>query len=69
MQRIKYVNHLSEGGTAEWLMHSTSKLMSVSRMGSYPIRGKLLFPWARNFTLIAQYWLVPGTDSKVCLLA
>jgi hypothetical protein len=26
-----------------------------------------LFPWARNFTLIAQYWLVPGTDSEVCL--
>jgi len=27
----------------------------------YPSR-PTLFPWARNFTLIAQYWLVPGTD-------
>ena len=24
-----------------------------------------LFPLARNFTLIAQYWLVSGTDSSV----
>ena len=22
-----------------------------------------LFPWASNFTYIAQYWLFPGTDS------
>jgi len=24
-----------------------------------------LFPWARNFNLIAQYWLVPGMASSV----
>ena len=24
-----------------------------------------LFPWARNFTLIAKYWLVPGMDSSM----
>jgi len=27
----------------------------------------LLFPWARNFTLIALYWLVPGTDFTIKL--
>jgi len=27
-----------------------------------PSKATNLFPWARNFTLIAQYWLVPGTD-------
>jgi len=25
----------------------------------------LLFPWTRNSTLIAQYWLVPGMDVNV----
>jgi len=24
-----------------------------------------LFPWVRNFTLIAKYWLVPGMESSV----
>ena len=24
-----------------------------------------LFPWAKNFTPIAKYWLVPKTDSRV----
>ena len=32
---------------------------------SFPVRGKLLFPWARKFALIAEHWLVPGTDSSV----
>jgi hypothetical protein len=36
----------------------TSNLMIVSRMGSNPVRCKPLFPWARNFTLIAQYVMV-----------
>ena len=31
-------------------------------MGSNPVSDKLLFPWARNFTLIPQHWLVPGMD-------
>jgi hypothetical protein len=34
-------------------------------MGSNPVRGKLIFPFVRNFTLIAQYWLVQGMDSRV----
>jgi len=29
----------------------------------------LLYPWAKNFTLIAKYWLVPGTDSSVILIS
>ena len=36
-------------------------------MGSNPVRVKSMFPRARNFTLIAQYWLVPGTDSRVSI--
>ena len=28
-----------------------------------------LFPWARNFTVIAKYWLVPGTDSSVIYIS
>ena len=28
-----------------------------------------LFPLERNFTLIAQYWLVPGTDSSVIYIS
>jgi hypothetical protein len=50
------------GGMAEWLTLRTSNLMIASRMGSNPVRGKSLIPWARKFTLIAQNWLVPGTD-------
>jgi hypothetical protein len=30
-------------------------------MGSNPVMGKSLFPCARNFTLIAQYWFIPGS--------
>ena len=43
----------------------TSNLRIASCMGLNPIGGKPLFPWARNFTLIVQYWLVQGTDSRV----
>jgi len=32
---------------------------------SEPYQRLTLFPWARNFNLIAQYWLVPGTDSSI----
>jgi hypothetical protein len=38
-------------------------------MGSNHVTDKSLFPWARNFTLIAQYCLVPGMYLKVCLYA
>ena len=27
----------------------------------------ILFPWARIFTLIAQYWLVPGTNLSMII--
>ena len=54
-------------GMVTWLTHLTSNLRIVSGMGSNPVRDKSLFPWAWNFTLIAQYWLVPGTDSRVFL--
>ena len=38
--------------------HQTSNLRIASCMGSNQVRGKLLFPWAKNFTPIAQYcWL------------
>ena len=53
------------GGVVEWVTRQTSNLRITSRMGSNPVRGKPLFPWARNFTLIAQYWLAPGTDLRV----
>jgi hypothetical protein len=47
---------------AEWLTHQNSNFMIASRMGFNPIRGKFLFPWARNFTQLAEYWLVPEMD-------
>ena len=47
----------------------TSNLRIPRRVGSNPGRGKPLLPWARHFTLIARYWLVPWTDSRVFLLA
>ena len=36
-------------------------------MGSNLIMSKPLFLWSRNFTFIAQYWLVSGTDSRVSI--
>ena len=51
------------GDVVEWLTRRTKNLRIASRMGSDPVRDKPLFPLARNFTLIAQYWLVPGTVS------
>ena len=42
-----------------------ANLWIASSMGSNPVRDKPLFPQARNFTLITQYWLIPGTDSRV----
>ena len=41
----------------------------ASHIGFYPVRGKLLFIWVRNFTLITQYCLFPGMDLRLCLLA
>ena len=45
----------------------TSNLRIASRTGSNPVKDKPLFPSTRNFTLIAQYWLVPGMDLRVFL--
>jgi len=28
-----------------------------------------MFPWARNFSLIAEYWLFPDTDSRVIYMS
>jgi hypothetical protein len=50
---------------AEWLTCPANNLRIAGCMGSNPVRGKLLFPQARNFTLIAKYWLVQGTDLRV----
>jgi hypothetical protein len=60
--------HLS-GGMAEWFKHA--RIVIALCVGSNPIRGKSLFPWALriNFTLIAQYWFVLESDSSVCLSA
>jgi len=33
---------------------------NVEVVGSSPIKGPRCFLGARNFTLIAKYWLVPG---------
>ena len=44
---------------AAWLTRRTSNQRIASCMGSGPVRDKRFFPWARNFTLLAQYWLVP----------
>jgi hypothetical protein len=41
------------GGVAVWLMRWTSNLRIADRVGSNPIRGKPLFPRARNFTFIS----------------
>ena len=53
------------GGVVEWLTYRTSNLRTASRIGSNPVKDKVLFPWARNFILTAQYRLVPGTDTRV----
>jgi hypothetical protein len=42
-------------------------MLLVVTQCSNPVRGKLLFPCARNFTLTAKYWLVPGTDLSVSI--
>ena len=55
------------GSMAEWLTRRISNPRIVSSKGSNPISVKPLFPWERNFTLIAQYWLVPREDSRVLL--
>lgn len=51
----------------EWLMRQIISLRIASHMDSNPVRGKLMVPCARNSTLIASYWLVPGMDMRVFL--
>jgi hypothetical protein len=46
------INSVS-GSMAEWLTHQTSNLKIAGWVGLNPIRGKSMFPLARNFTLIA----------------
>mgnify|MGYP006890252893 CR=1 FL=1 len=47
-------------GLAQWVACLTGYLeLPVSREFE-PHQRLLLFPSAKNFTLIAQYWLVPG---------
>ena len=58
---------IKSGGVVVRLTRRTSNLTIASRMGSNPVRDKPLFPSARNFTLITQYWLVPEMDSTVFL--
>jgi hypothetical protein len=53
-------------GMAERLTRRTSDLRIFSFVCSYPVRGKSLFPWARNFTLIVQHWLVPEMNIRDC---
>jgi hypothetical protein len=50
---------------AEWSTPPSSNLKFTGRVGSNTSRDKPLFLWARNFTLIAYYWLIPGTYSRV----
>jgi len=45
-----------------------SRWMPVSREFE-PHQRLPLFPLARNFNLIAYYWLVPGTDSSVIYIS
>jgi hypothetical protein len=58
-------NNTKSGNVAEWLTRGASDLRITDHVGSNPVRGKLLFPRARNFKFIAKYWLVPGTDLRV----
>ena len=58
-----------------WLIHVYHMRVMLafwmaSCIDSYPVRGKLLFLWARNFTLIVQYWLLQGITYFIqfCLL-
>ena len=34
------------------------------QFGFKPCQGHVFFPGARNFTLIALYWLLPGTNTS-----
>jgi hypothetical protein len=37
--------------------------LNINEQDEFVLRlGKLLFPCAKDFTLIAKYWLVPGMD-------
>jgi hypothetical protein len=45
---------LDKRNLVEWLMGRTSNLRIANREGSNPVRGKPLFPLARNFTLVGS---------------
>ena len=50
--------------TADILSSNLSGMgLIASCMGPNPVRGKRLFSWARNFEVIAHYWLVPEKDT------
>jgi hypothetical protein len=57
-REVYFHNSDLSGGVAEWLTRLTSKPRIAYCLDSNPVRGKPLFSWARNFTLIAKYWLV-----------
>jgi hypothetical protein len=54
---------------AKWITRQTINQRTAICASSNPIRGKLLFPLAKNYTLITQYWLVPETDLRMFLQA
>ena len=41
---------------------------SLSNLSSKTIQRRPLFPWARYFTLIAQYWQVQVDDASVIVI-
>ena len=61
------VKHLE--GVAQWVARLThDRWIPVSCEFEHHQR-PLLFHWARNLTLIASYWLVPGTDLSMIYLS
>ena len=56
------------GHVVKCLTYQTSNLRIASHIGSNPVRGKLVSCFLeQETTLIAQYWLVPGTGSRVSI--
>mgnify|MGYP007091384092 CR=1 FL=1 len=56
------------GGMAQWVARLTRDWWIPVSREFEPHQRTLLFPWARNFTLIAYYWFVPGTDWAAVLV-
>jgi len=68
-QFVIRVDNCLWGGVGKWVARQTrNRWIPVSR-DFEPNQKLLLFPWARNFTLIAWYWLVRGTDSSVIYIS